>query len=360
MWAHGYALGHGMAEASGIGGGGGHRRAVPVGSASILALVASPVAAPVAGPDRGLRVRCWIVRFRNARTGSPGSSGRETERGLEVNAMNPRQSRRLEPKAAMDRMDSGHVWEPLRVNGLGWLRIWVGVIGLGLVDCGATEAEPTAEAQGREWAQRLRTVAPEQASTNRAVLKIRSRDGRKQVPLTVVTRPGKEGWWVEYQTGTETAGGKPELWRIHYSNDAPPRFESPTAPTAQKTGTAGTWPGDLRIAGSDFLLRELGMEFLHWPEQRIRGRELSNGRWCQVLESVSKRPDGPATVRSWIDEKLGVVLSAEVYDARLVRLKHFSITQFREQADRWTCSVSMVDDVKGTKTELAFDGAVPR
>ncbi|MEN9545968.1 MAG: hypothetical protein RLZZ356_700, partial [Verrucomicrobiota bacterium] len=27
---------------------------------------------------------------------------------------------------------------------------------------------------------------------------------------------------------------------------------------------------------------------------------------------------------------------------------------------RWTCSVSMVDDVKGTKTELAFDGAVPR
>lgn len=102
------------------------------------------------------------------------------------------------------------------------------------------------------------------------------------------------------------------------------------------------------------------MEFLHWPEQRLIGRELSNGRWCQVLESVSKRSEGPVSVKSWIDEKLGVLLSAEVYDARKVRLKHFSITQFREQADRWTCSVSMVDDVRGTKTELAFDGRVPR
>jgi hypothetical protein len=349
-----------MAEASGIGGGGGHRRAVPVGSASILALVSPPVAAPVAGPDRGLWLRLWIVRIGNARTGGPGSSGRETAGALEVNAVNPKQSRRFERKAPVDRKELGRVWAKLCAKGLGWLRIWVGVIGLGLVHCGATEAEPTAEAQGRQWAQRLRTVAPEQPSTNQAVLKIRSRDGRKQVPLTVVTRPGKEGWWVEYQTGPETAGGKPEIWRIHYSNDAPPRFESPTAQPAHESGGSGVWAGDLRIAGSDFLLRELGMEFLHWPEQRIRGRELSNGRWCQVLESVSKRPDGPATVRSWIDEKLGVVLSAEVYDARQVRLKHFSITQFREQADRWTCSVSMVDDVKGTKTELAFDGAAPR
>jgi len=122
----------------------------------------------------------------------------------------------------------------------------------------------------------------------------------------------------------------------------------------------GRASGDWAIAKSDFLLRELGMEFLHWPEQRVIGRELSNSRWCQVLESVSKKPEGPASVRSWIDEKLGVVLSAEVYDARKVRLKHFSITQFREQADRWTCSVSMVDDVRGTKTELALDGPVPR
>jgi hypothetical protein len=94
-----------MAEASGIGGGGGHGRAVPVGSASIFALVSPPVAAPVAGSDRGLRVRRWIVRLRNAGTGGPGSSGRETERGLEVNAVNPMQSSRMEPKAAVQLID---------------------------------------------------------------------------------------------------------------------------------------------------------------------------------------------------------------------------------------------------------------
>lgn len=236
--------------------------------------------------------------------------------------------------------------------------LWVLAVGTGLLS--AAGIEETAEAQGREWAQRLRTVAPEEPSTNQAVLKIRNREGRRQVPVTVITQPGKGRWSVEYQVAGDGAKGAGEISRIHYSAQGPPTFEARVEAPGKPPTHEVLSSGDRAIANSDFLLRELGMEFLHWPEQRIVGRELSNGRWCQVLESVSKKPIGPASVRSWIDEKLGVVLSAEVYDARNVRLKHFSITQFREQADRWTCSVSMVDDVRGTKTELAFDGPVPR
>jgi len=226
--------------------------------------------------------------------------------------------------------------------------------------CNAEGQEPTAETQGREWAQKLRSVVPEQPSTNQAVLKIRSREGRRQVPVTVVTVPGKDRWTVEYQAAGDGVKGPREVSKIHYSAESAPLFESRVEVEGKLQVHEGPTAGERAIAGSDFLLRELGMAFLHWPEQRIRGRELSNGRWCQVLESVSKKPEGPASVRSWIDEKLGVVLSAEVYDSRNVRIKHFSITQFREQADRWSCSVSMVDDIRGTKTELSFDGPAPR
>ena len=234
------------------------------------------------------------------------------------------------------------------------------ILAVWIVGLSVSGAEDTASAQGREWAQRLRTVAPEEPSTNQAVLKIRNREGRRQVPVTVITQPGKGGWSVEYQVGGDGANGAGEISRIHYSTQGPPTFEARVEAPGKSPTKEVSAPGDRAIANSDFLLNELGMEFLHWPEQRLIGRELSNGRWCQVLESVSKKSQGPASVKSWIDEKLGVVLSAEVYDARKVRLKHFSITQFREQADRWTCSVSMVDDVRGTKTELAFDGPVPR
>lgn len=244
------------------------------------------------------------------------------------------------------------------VPGLIWAFIWVLVVSTGLLS--VARAEEAAETLGREWAQRLRTVVPEDPSTNQAVLRIRNREGRRQIPVTVITQPGKGRWRVEYQVGGDGVKGAREISRIHYNAEGPPTYEAWVEESGKPPSKDVLVAGDKAIAKSDFLLRELGMEFLHWPEQRVNGRELSNGRWCQVLESVSKKSEGPASVKSWIDEKLGVVLSAEVYDARNVRLKHFSITQFREHADRWTCSVSMVDDVRGTKTELAFDGPVPR
>jgi len=245
-----------------------------------------------------------------------------------------------------------------RARGSFWVWMWILAVWMGRGSAAAVE--DIAEVQGQEWAQRLRTVAPEEPSTNQAVLRIRHREGRRQVPVTVITQPGKGRWSVEYQVAGTSANGAGEISRIHYSTQGPPTFEARVEAPGKSPAKVVSASGDRAIANSDFLLHELGMEFLHWPEQRLIGRELSNGRWCQVLESVSKKSEGPASVKSWIDEKLGVLLSAEVYDARKVRLKHFSITQFREQADRWTCSVSMVDDVRGTKTELAFDGLVPR
>lgn len=323
--------------------------------------------------SRALRLRCRGIEGRGW-TGGAWSERRAADRG---NPMKPSHSsgaaKRLNLQVNPGRVRArGSLRGP--VTGffglfLGWILSTASLVATDGQNPGVPVAPPpvpskspadaVAEGQGREWARRLRSSAPEQASTNQAVLRIRSREGRKKVPVTVITRPGEDRWSVEYRVGSEERSETTQVATIHYRMQGPPTFE--VQPKGSRTpGESVQTAGDLSIGGSDFLLKELGMEFLHWPEQRILSRELSNGRWCQVLESRSGKPAGAVAVRSWIDEKLGVVLSAEVYDARQVRIKHFSITQFREQADRWSCSVSMVDDQRGTKTELSFDGPAPR
>lgn len=203
---------------------------------------------------------------------------------------------------------------------------------------------------GEALASRLRSIRPDQAMTNHAVLKIRGTDGRRQVPVTVVTRPVDEaGWEVRYEAAP--TGGGTESLSIRHATNAPPRFDA-------RKGTEKV-PAQAGFAGSDFAAADLGLEFLHWPRQRLLRRELSNGRMCDVLES---RPDGEppagyAAVRSWVDTAQGVILSAEAYDARMVRVKQFSVTNFREVGDQWTFSLSIVDDRRGTKTELSYEAA---
>jgi len=219
-------------------------------------------------------------------------------------------------------------------------------LAVGLV---AGDSTPDAVA-GQALAQRLRSVRPERATTNQAVLKLRGPGGRRSVPLTVETRPTESGWEVRYEAKPE--GAAPESLTILHATNAPPRYGSGTKVSSSAP--------EVRFAGSDFSRLDLGLEFLHWPQQRVVGRELSNGRTCDVLES---RPEDAApygSVRSWVDTEHGVILSAEAYDAKKVRLKQFSVTHFREVADQWTFSLSIVDDRRGSKTELSYETAPQR
>jgi hypothetical protein len=200
--------------------------------------------------------------------------------------------------------------------------------------------------EGVRLAASLRAASPLKASTNTAVLKIRTPEGRRQVPIRVVTEPREARWTVRYAT---TGPGPEEVLTVTHTTNAAPVFER------RLSGTNAPARSDTAFAGSDFCLGDLGLEFLHWPRQRVVGRELSAGQWCRVLESASLSPEGPASVRSWIDERHGVILNAEAYDARQVRLKYFAVTNFREVDDQWMFGLSIVDDRKGTKTELTYD-----
>ena len=44
------------------------------------------------------------------------------------------------------------------------------------------------------------------------------------------------------------------------------------------------------FAGSDFWLCDLGLEFFHWPQQKVLKKEFHRQCACTVLESTNPNP----------------------------------------------------------------------
>ena len=87
------------------------------------------------------------------------------------------------------------------------------------------------------------------------------------------------------------------------------------------------------FAGSDFWVADLGLEFLHWPQQRLLKKEMRHSKSCEVLESVNPHPvpGGYARVVSWIiiESPHGIV-HADAYDAQGELLKRFDPTNLEK------------------------------
>jgi hypothetical protein len=112
------------------------------------------------------------------------------------------------------------------------------------------------------------------------------------------------------------------------------------------------------FAGSDFWIADLGLDFFHWPEQKILKHEMRRGRACQVLESTNPDPTpaGYSRVVSWIDnETLGIV-QAEAYDAKGDLLKEFYPKSFKKVNGQWELQeMEIRNDQTGSRTRLDFD-----
>ena len=70
---------------------------------------------------------------------------------------------------------------------------------------------------------------------------------------------------------------------------------------------------------SDFWAVDLGLEFFHWPAQKVlpKTTNLKRGREYTLLESTNPNPttNGYSRVLTWIDKETGGILEAEAYDA---------------------------------------------
>jgi hypothetical protein len=188
-------------------------------------------------------------------------------------------------------------------------------------------ADPKKVAQ--ELVEKLRSAMPEEDTALTGTLKIRARDGAtRSVPIECTIDAGEKSWRASYQTFS--SNGAPErLAIVHWSNKPNDYFYGRGTNEPQRVATA---QANIPIGGSDFWLTDLGLDFLHWPQQRVIKAEMRKSRWCTVLESINPKPatGGYGKVISWLDKETGGPLLAEAFDANGKPLKNFELKSVKK------------------------------
>lgn len=114
------------------------------------------------------------------------------------------------------------------------------------------------------------------------------------------------------------------------------------------------------FASSDFWLADLGLQFLHWPQQRIVQEariRMRKGRPCRVLESRNPVAGAKGYVRvvSWIDRETGKPILAEAYGAEGKLMKEFEIGGVTRVNGVWQLkNLEMRNVVEDSVTVLEF------
>lgn len=209
---------------------------------------------------------------------------------------------------------------------------------------------------GQVLAAELRAMRPAESFTNTASLRLRDADGNvRRIPLTIINRVGDgASWEVVYSAG----GPRPETLVMTRTADQSPVYRVRTGPGSTEE-TPGPDGSARPFAGSDFTLRELGLEFLHWPGQRMLPQSppaMKKGQACKVLEST--QPDALVYTRvvSWVSIDHHGLMLADAYDASGQLVKRFSIGSLRKVDGVWQLrDMEMIDEVRGTETRLEFE-----
>ena len=221
-----------------------------------------------------------------------------------------------------------------------------------LVVVGADDAQDPAQA-GRQLAAQLLAQRPTQNYTNHGVLRIKGTGGyRAEADLGVAITVTATNWSTTYTIGT----GAAETLRIVHTDGAPNRYyyQAPRAAVSEVAGDATMSP----VAGSDFWIADLGLEFLHWPKQTLLKKEVKRSRGCSVLESINPHPAASAYSRvvSWIDTESGGLVQAFAYDLDNKRLKEFYPNDFKKVDGQWQVGImEMENDQTDSKTLLKMD-----
>ena len=217
-------------------------------------------------------------------------------------------------------------------------------------------------AEGAREAQKLLSEIfaqrPKQTFTN-ATLRIRDRDGDERKVLvrfrTSIT-PGD--WSATYSVEPSQVKSGVVKATITHSDRRPNTYEIVEAGSA---GVKSIPPEEtnIRFANSDFSLIDLGLEFLHWPQQRITKKEMYSSRYCAILESTNPHPvkGGYARVRAWITVEPPLApVRAEAYDENGKRIKVFDVKGVERVNGHFQVdSVEMRDLQRGSRTIMEFD-----
>ena len=234
--------------------------------------------------------------------------------------------------------------------------------------CPAASGEPAPSTAlgpreaGEELARKLRSSTPSENSEFKGVLRIRRREAALEtVPLVCRILVGDSSWQAIYETSPTGLAVAEKLVIIH-------RPDRPNEYLYARGTRGGGPPGEpvplaraqaaISLAGSDFWLLDLGLDFLHGPSQRVVKTEMRKGRVCQVLESVNTVSPAPTYTRvvSWLDKETGGPLLAEAYDREDKLVKEFSIRSFKKVEGHWQLQEMEIRSPQtGSRTQIKFD-----
>jgi hypothetical protein len=214
---------------------------------------------------------------------------------------------------------------------------------------------------GQAVVSELLSMRPAESTEITGVMHIRAGRERREVPFAWRVVVHTDHWETIYQTMSMEDTPAEKLLIRHSFNKPNEYFYARAAIPFQP-------PGELKqlalpetfvpLAGSDFWLNELGLDFLHWPDQRRTGGEMRLGRPCHVIESRIDGDQPIVRVRSFIDqEELGVLI-AEGYDRHDRKVKEFTLSgsSFKKVEGRWQLAEMKIRTIPArSETMLKFD-----
>ena len=220
---------------------------------------------------------------------------------------------------------------------------------------------PEEFAAGQALAEHLRSSAPEENSEFHGKLIIKADGVTREIPVICRVTVHSTNWETDYETTATNQSGAERLVVIHSTNGPSQYLYARAAsPSAALPKIAPVTPADavIPLAGSDFSLTDLGLEFLHWPVQRRLKGEMRLGQPCYVLESGNPQAAEIVRVRSDIDKESGGLLIADGFDAKGNLVKEFSLhgSSFKKINGRWQVEKMDIRNKKtDSHTELKFD-----
>ena len=195
-----------------------------------------------------------------------------------------------------------------------------------------------AEKEARALVAEMLAARPDQNTTNTGQIRIRdAADKEREIPVRFEITTTTTNWASIYEILPSPAGPSGMRLTVIHSGAQPNRYElfNPAALGTTNTAARVLTRSEIMapFAGSDFWIADLGLEFLHWPKQRLLRKEMRHSKSCAVLESINPRPvpGGYARVESWImiASPHGIV-HAEAYDERGEVLKRFDPTNLQK------------------------------
>jgi hypothetical protein len=211
------------------------------------------------------------------------------------------------------------------------------------------------EKEARALVADLLSRKPDQNSTNTGTLKIRdANDKHTEIPVRFEVFATATNWVSVYQTLPGEAGKAERLVVIHAENQANQYQLFKGDKRSDLTGKEAMIP----FAGSDFLAIDLGLEFLHWPEQRVLKKEMRRSQFCEVLQSLNPYASANSYKRvvAWIDPENGGIVHAEAYDERNDLFKKFDPTELKKVNGQYQLEEMEIRNLKtDSRTVVKFN-----